>query len=320
MFGSRQVRRALLVLSVLSVASCEHGPSVTGPPPAPGAPSFSTSAFTGTGSAVNGRFAHAAMRLADGRVLVAGGISGISGLKTAELYDPTTGTWAVTGSMVWERIGLAAAPLPDGRVLVAGGARFNQACADPPAGNSTEIFDPATGAWTLTGNLTQSRTSGLAVALADGRVLFAGGGGASPFPSLASVEIYDPATGAWTLTGSMHDPRMWAFDDMSAANFMTLLPDGRVLAAGGLNRCNKSGCDIAFLQSAEVFDPATGVWTLTGSLAAGRWRHQMTLLPDGRVLVAGGRQGGAILGSAEIYDPATGVFNPAGTLVTARQD
>ncbi len=369
MFGSRQVRRALLVLSVLSVASCEHGPSVTGPPPAPGAPSFSTSAFTGTGSAVNGRFAHVAMRLADGRVLVAGGISGITGLKSAELYDPTTGTWAVTGSMAWERIGLAAAPLPDGRVLVAGGARFNQACADPPAGNSTEIFDPATGAWTLTGNLTQSRTSGLAVALADGRVLFAGGGsrcgvvyataeiydpatgvwtatgamnvarqspagvllpdgrvlvaggaGASPFPSLASAEIYDPATGAWTLTGSMHDPRMWAFDDMSAANFMTLLPDGRVLAAGGLNRCNKSGCDIAFLQSAEVFDPASGVWTVTGSLAAGRWRHQMTLLPDGRVLVAGGRQGGAILGSAEIYDPATGVFNPAGTLVTARQD
>src|SRR6266568_4405744 len=270
MFGSRQVRRALLVLSVLSVASCEHGPSVTAPPPAPGAPSFSTSAFTGTGSAVNGRFAHVAMRLSDGRVLVAGGISGISGLKTAELYDPTTGTWSVTGSMAWERIGLAAAPLPDGRVLVAGGARFNQACADPPAGNSTEI--------------------------------------------------YDPATGAWTLTGSMHDPRMWAFDDMSAANFMTLLPDGRVLAAGGLNRCNNSGCDIAFLQSAEIYDPASGVWTATGSLAAGRWRHQMMLLSDGRVLVAGGRQSNAVLGSAEIYDPATGVFNPAGTLVTARQD
>jgi PKD repeat protein len=309
------------------------------------------------------------MRLSDGRVLVAGGISGISGLKTAELYDPTTGTWSVTGSMAWERIGLAAAPLPNGQVLVAGGARFNQACADPPAGNSTEIYDPATGAWTLTGNLTQARTSGLAVALADGRVLFAGGGsrcgvvyanadiydpttgvwtatgamnvarqspagvllpdgrvlvaggaGASPFPSLASAEIYDPSTGGWTLTGSMHDPRMWAFDDMSAANFMTLLPDGRVLAAGGLNRCNKSGCDIAFLQSAEIYDPASGLWTATGSLAAGRWRHQMMLLSDGRVLVAGGRQSSAVLGSAEIYDPATGVFNSAGTLVTARQD
>ena len=367
MFGSRQVRRALLVLSVISVASCEHGPSVTGP--APGAPSFSTSAFTGTGSAVNTRFAHVAMRLSDGRMLVAGGISGISGLKTAELYDPATGTWSVTGSMAFERIGLAAAPLPDGRVLVAGGARFNQACADPPAGNSAEIYDPATGVWSLTSNLAQARTSGLAVALADGRVLFVGGGsrcgvvyanadiydpatgvwtatgalnvarqspagvllpdgrvlvaggaGVSPFPSLASAEIYDPTTGVWTLTGSMHDPRMWAFDDMSAANFMTLLPDGRVLAAGGLNRCNTSGCDIAFLTSAELFDPATGTWTATGSLAAGRWRHQMTLLPDGHVLVAGGRQGGAILGSAEIYNPATGVFNPAGALVTARQD
>ncbi len=200
MFGSRQVRRALLVLSVLSVASCEHGPSVTGP--VPGAPSLSTSAFGGTGSAVNGRFAHVAMRLSDGRVLVAGGISGISGLKTAELYDPTTGTWSVTGSMAWERIGLAAAPLPNGRVIVAGGARFNQACADPPAGNSTEIYDPATGAWTLTGNLTQSRTSGLAVALADGRVLFAGGSSRCGVV-YANADVYNPATGVWTATGAM---------------------------------------------------------------------------------------------------------------------
>jgi PKD repeat protein len=367
MVGSRHVRRALLVLSILSVASCEHGPSVTGP--AGGALSLSATAFSGTGSAVNGRFAHVAVRLDDGRVLVAGGISGISGLKTAELYDPLSGTWTVTGTMTFERIGLAAAPLPGGRVLVAGGARFNQTCADAPAGNSGEVYDPAAGTWTRTGSFTQPRSSAIAVPLADGRVLLAGGGsrcgvvyasadiydpatdqwtatgamnvarqspaavllpdgrvlvaggaGASPFPSLASAEIYDPATGLWTLTGSMRDPRMWAFDDMSAANFMTVLPDGRVLAAGGLNRCNKTGCDIAFLQSAEIFDPATGVWTTTGSLAAGRWRHQMALLPDGRVLVAGGRQGGGILGSAEIFDPATGAFNPAGSLVTARQD
>src|SRR5258706_10783982 len=136
MFGSRQVRRALLVLSVLSVASCEHGPSVTGP--VPGAPSLSTSAFGGTGSAVNGRFAHVAMRLSDGRVLVAGGISGISGLKTAELYDPTTGTWSVTGSMAWERIRLAAAPPPHRRVLEAGGARVHQAPAASPARHPTQ--------------------------------------------------------------------------------------------------------------------------------------------------------------------------------------
>src|SRR5260221_4593981 len=152
MFGSRQVRRAVLVLSVLSVASCEHGPSVTGP--VPGAPSLSTSAFGGTGSAVNGRFAHVAMRLSDGRVLVAGGISGISGLKTAELYDPTTGTWSVTGSMAWERIGLAAAPLPNGRVIVAGCARFNQASADSPVRNSTETYDPAARPRDLPRNLT----------------------------------------------------------------------------------------------------------------------------------------------------------------------
>src|SRR5258708_25084586 len=150
MFGSRQVRRALLVLSVLSVARCEHGPAVTGP--VPGAPSLSTSAFGGTGSAVNGRFAHVAMRLSDGRVLVAGGISGISGLKTAELYDPTTGTWSVTGSMAWERIGLAAAPLPNGRVIVAGGARLQPACAHPPARHPPQVYEPPPRALTPTRN------------------------------------------------------------------------------------------------------------------------------------------------------------------------
>lgn len=86
----------------------------------------------------------------------------------------------------------------------------------------------------------------------------------------------------------------------------TLLPDGRVLVSGG-SRNNG-----ATLASAELYDPATGVWTATGSLATRREHHTATLLPDGRVLVSGGNldNRGTPVGSAELYDPATGVWTP----------
>jgi hypothetical protein len=90
------------------------------------------------------------------------------------------------------------------------------------------------------------------------------------------------------------------------------LPSGKVLVAGG----NGSG---GRLFSAEVYDPATGVWSPTGSLAIARTCHTATLLPSGKVLVAGGYVGiAAPHSSAEVYDPATGVWSPTGSLVTAR--
>src|SRR6185503_18199182 len=132
------------------------------------------------------------------------------------------------------------------------------------------------------------------VLLPDGRVLVAGGAGASPFPSLASAEIYDPVTGVWTMTGSMHDPRMWAFDDMSAANFMTLLPDGRVLVAGG----RQGG---AILGSAEIYDPATGRFNPAGTLVDARQDYTATLLSSGSVLLALGQGATGVLRSAELF-------------------
>ena len=114
--------------------------------------------------------------------------------------------------------------------------------------------------------------------------------------SLASAELYDPATGYWTPTGSLATARY--------GHTATLLPNGKVLVAGGYNYAERQHLHLA---SAELYDPATGAWTPTGSLATARIYHTATLLPNGQVLVAGGNATGS---SAELYDPATGTGPP----------
>src|SRR5260370_40275049 len=83
--------------------------------------------------------------------------------------------------------------LADGRVLVVGGVPFNFSCADPPISTSAELYDPATGTWTSTGSLSVGRASAVAVGLADGRVLVAGGGRCGAMRHQAGV--YGPRTG-----------------------------------------------------------------------------------------------------------------------------
>src|SRR5262249_25126043 len=112
--------------------------------------------------------------------------------------------------------------------------------------------------------------------LADGSVLIAGGD--SAFGALSAIEssaeLYDPAMGRFAATGAMTTPR----DGHTA----TLLPDGRVLLAGG------PPAPAGTLASAELYDPSTGTFPATGSMATPRFFHTATLLADGRVLIAGG--------------------------------
>jgi hypothetical protein len=195
------------------------------------------------------------------RVLLADGTVLRVGDGGDELYDPASGTWTPTGRNITRRYNGAAILLPDGRVLIAGG----DTGGDQAIG-SAEIYDPRTGAWTAAGNAGLHRHP--ATLLGDGTVLLLGG----PTP-----ELFDPASGEWTPT------RAYARPDVGYQTATRLL-DGTVLVAGG--RLDTVG------GLAEVYDPSTGSWSVTGSMLLDPWggvpSAPATLLSDGTVLVAGG--------------------------------
>jgi hypothetical protein len=136
--------------------------------------------------------------------------------------------------------------------------------------------------WTATGSLLEARANHTATLLSDGRVLVAGGGGSGLSALLATAELYDPASGSWTATGSMNGVRI--------LHTATLLADGRVLVAGGADGIGETSVDA--LATAELYDPDSGSWTATGTMIEARAHHTATLLPDGKVLLAGGRGSG----------------------------
>jgi N-acetylneuraminic acid mutarotase len=251
-----------------------------------------TGTWTPTGSLATKRSGHSATLLSNGKVLVAGGQFNAGGyiitLSSAELYDPVSGTWSATGSLHTQSAGPAATLLANGKVLVVGA--------------STELYNPATGTWSLNGSPAILRSApDTATLLPNGKVLLAGG-------STNHSELYNPATGTWTLTGIPGATR--------SSHTATLLPNGKVLIAGGMAFQNGSGT-IAF-NSAELYDPAVGTWSPTGSLGNPRYNHTASLLPNGKVLVVGGIGNSDTAGSAELYDPAIGTWSPAGSLSTER--
>ncbi|MGA9371857.1 MAG: hypothetical protein WBV53_08415 [Solirubrobacterales bacterium] len=278
---------------------------------APSAAGQTPGSFAPTGDMTVPRVNAVAAPLADGRVLVAGGVDptqldALTVLRSAEIFDPATGTFSPTGSMAIPRSGAAAAPLPDGRVLIAGGVDGVQG-GNRTEVRSAEIFDPATGTFSPTGDMSVVREDPAAAPLPDGRVLVAGGQyydrGSYLEKYLDSAEIFDPRTGTFSPTGSMTHPR-------SGAIAAAPLPDGGVLVAGG---------GWPFGHTAEIFDAATGEFAPTGDMTADRRTGAAAPLPDGRVLVVGGD--GASWGySAEVFDPVTGSFASTANTTTPRYD
>jgi hypothetical protein len=154
-----------------------------------------------------------------------------------------------------------ATTLQDGRVLFAGG-QDNRHQSPGQTIATAEIYDPTSGTFAYTGNMTITRDSQAAALLANGQVLIAGGETTSTTPSgdTATAELYDPESGTFTATGSM------AFE--RAGPTATTLPNGKVLIIGGAN-CDSSCVDV---QTAELYDPFTGAFSSTGNLITARFR------------------------------------------------
>jgi subtilase family serine protease len=257
-------------------------------------------AFSYTGSLNTARDGDTATRLNNGMVLFAGGAGNNGGLSSAELYNPSTGSFTfTTGSLAEPWPGATATLLGSGTVLIAAGLEGGTITA--------EVYNPSTETFAATGNLNTSREDTTATLLNNGMVLIAGGYDGVNDVALASAELYNPATGTFAYTGSLNDARF--------QHTATLLNSGMVLITGG---SNGSG----FVTQAELYNPTTGKFTVTGTLSA-RLYPTATLLNNGMVLIAGGIHGSnytGYLSTADLYNPTTGTFTATGSLNTARDN
>ncbi|MBW2529309.1 MAG: hypothetical protein JRI23_34350 [Deltaproteobacteria bacterium] len=297
-----------------------------------------------TNTMTSPRMDHAAARLADDTVLITGGADSVGDLDSAEIYDPTTDTFAATGSMLTARSVHLTAPLSNGQVIVTGGSgdttvelydagSFSAGPAAPADfawGTVTPLaderilfvggwddsqasgrFEPAPGgggAWIATAPPLGLRAEHAAARLQDGRVLVTGGCDSVPN---TSAELYDPTTNTWSAQPAM--------SSRHCGHTATTLLDGRVLIAGGIDH------DWISVAAAELFSPPTGPgqgsWTSATSLNPARAYHRAALLGSGQVLlVAGVDVDWDEMASARIYDPIADVHTTTASLAQARSD
>lgn len=212
--------------------------------------------------------------------------------QTAGSFVPTS------GRMTAQRESQAAVLLQNGLVLIAGGQVLVPCCASN-AGSSTalssaELFNPATGMFSPTGNMTTARALPTAVTLPNGEVLVTDG---------KSADLYNPSSAGFSATASP------SFSNAPPVE-VVLLNTGNVLVTDG--------------KSAELYEPASGTFTATGSPLTSRnpgGGFTLSLLGNGKVLLAGGccASGGGDLAEAELYDSSTGAFTATGSMTQARE-
>ena len=288
----------------------------------------------------SGLFCSAHSMLPDGRILVSGGHAGGEvGIVDVNVYDPLSGAWKIEPNMSSQRWYPSSTTMSDGRVLVLSGQVTPGVWADTP-----EIYDPATGTWTrvngintsdvhdpeyplptllpdgriavIAASTAQVRTLDLArstwtdmgsntqllktsVAMyRPGRILSTGGGDVPNGPSdtRASVIDFNDAQPAWRAIAPMAFPR---FD-----HNLVVLADGSVLAVGGATTVSQTA--LTGTLAAELWNPESETWQTMASMRDPRMYHSIAmLLPDGRVLSAGGGR----LGGARDYFTAQ-IFSP----------
>jgi len=257
--------------------------------------------WSSAGDTTETRFGHTAVVLPSGLLLVAGGdhvfypVWGAPWgrpIKSAELFDPTTSTWSSTGNMTHSHgVGHTGTLLQDGKVLITGGDIEDVAgsATDRSIVAFSELYDPSTGTWSLTGDMTEPRKHHAATLLNDGSVLVVGGN---------SSEIYDPSLGTWSSAGNMPN-------NHGIGSTATALKNGKILIVGGGER-NLDGSPLA-VSHVDIYDQSTGEWSSASNMAAAELDHTATLLGDGKLLIVG-------LISAQTYNPDTDTWTLAGDM------
>ena len=212
-----------------------------------------------------------AVPLMTGKVLVIGGAcypdnshcNATADATKAELFDPTTNTFAATSKPVTApRNYVRAVLLPDGRVLIASGDTQNADIYDPKADTFTQVPTLAI------------HTFGFMVRLRDGRAMLGGGDAGQ-----TAVELFDWKTNTFSMAAPLNAGR-----SMLTAH---TLPDGRVIAIGGASM-SAGGVD-APQDTMELYDPVANTWTVAPyKLSTPRCWHASALVRDGTVVVMGG--------------------------------
>ena len=240
---------------------------------------------------------HTASLLSDGKVVIAGGISGPSIFADAtifEVYTPldgkfTTSTALAAPSLPEPRQGHTSTVLQDGKIIFVGNSNGNSTVARllTYTAPSTFTWADTTATPVTPPPLTYGRWNHAATLLASGKLLVTGGFGSAP----KSAELYNPTTNTWSSAGNMAVAR--------AQHTSTLLRNGKVLIVGGYDGVNP-------LSSVEIYDPASG-WSTASqkSLNTPRANHNSILLSNDSVLVLGTylQTGGTPSASTEIWAP-----------------
>lgn len=260
-----------------------------------------THAFTSIGNMKVPRNEHRATLLNDGTVLLEAGSTDSVMLTSAEIFDPTDNSFTLTGSLKDARKSHTATKLQDGRVLVTGGKGGRGGDL-----NSAEVYDPTTQLFHTTSPMSEERALHAATLLNTGKVLVVGGvqtgGGVT-----ATTELFDANLETFTLSGSLALGRK--------RHRESLLLDGTVLVSGGNFLDNGSGGGERETDTAELYHPATGLFTSVANMSSARSEHESTLLLDGTVLISGGI---LVQVPSEVYTPSALGFSDVGDMVQTR--
>jgi len=230
---------------------------------------------------------HSAATLATGSILIAGGLTSTTPLSTAEIFSPSTSTFAATGSLTRYRNTAAMIRLTSGKVVVAGSGGSDRTSA-------SELYDPASSTFGPTGNLVAMLDGPDGFALASGGALIIGGDGTSS--SNTDVEVFDPTAKTWSAAATAP----------AAGGTQTQLTDGRIVRLSSFRT--------------DVFDPTTGTWSASAAPPSyyAVNRSAVVALPGNRALLIGGDKFGVLVGDSAVLDVAAGTWTPVGTMPTPR--